>query len=344
MPNFINLKKCREIFFYAKNIVISTHTNPDGDAIGSELALYHYAKQYNKNIEIINDTPTPANLIYLKGSEVIKIFDEGDYRQKFLNADLIIVVDLNDSKRLKSVQESVLKSRAKKLVIDHHLEPQNFADYYLIDSTASSTGEIIWRLINEDMNSMINPETANAIYCAIMTDTGVFRFSNTNAVVHSIISRLIDFGADIVDSYNCIYNQNSLQSIHLLGEALQSISLYFNNQVSIMTITKDMFLRTKALNEDIDNYVEKTLSIRGVKFGVLIAHILDNDEIRLSFRSKDDFISAREVAVNFGGGGHEQAAGARIFDNDIHAAKSEVLNVIGKLIKKMSDIKDVQHF
>ena len=150
MPNFINLNKCQEIFSFANNIVISTHTNPDGDAIGSELALYHYAKQYTKNVEIINDTPTPQNLKYLIGSEVIKIFDEGNYHQNILNADLIIVVDLNDSKRLKSVQESVLKSRAKKLVIDHHLEPQNFADYYLVDSTASSTGELIWRFINDE--------------------------------------------------------------------------------------------------------------------------------------------------------------------------------------------------
>ena len=333
MPNFINLKKCREIFSFANNIVISTHTNPDGDAIGSELALYHYAKQYNKNVEIINDTSTPENLKYLNGSEIIKVFEDGDYRQKFLNADLIIIVDLNDSKRLKSVQESVLKSRAKKLVIDHHLEPQNFADYYLVDTTASSTGELIWRIINEDKNAVINPETANAIYCAILTDTGVFRFSNTNAGVHTIISRLIDYGADIVDSYNCIYNQNSLESTHLLGEALQSIRLYFDNQVSIMTISKEMFIKTKALNEDIDNYVEKTLSIRGVKFGVLIAHILDHDEIRLSFRSKDGFISAREIAVKFGGGGHEQAAGARIFNNDIENAISDVLNEIGNSIK-----------
>jgi phosphoesterase RecJ-like protein len=334
MPNFINLNKCQEIFSFANNIVISTHTNPDGDAIGSELALYHYDKQYTKNVEIINDTPTPQNLKYLIGSEVIKIFDEGNYHQKILNADLIIVVDLNDSKRLKSVQESVLKSRAKKLVIDHHLEPQNFADYYLVDSTASSTGELIWRFINEDKNAHINPETANAIYCAIMTDTGVFRFSNTNATVHSIISKLIDYGADVVNSYDCVYNQNSLESIHLLGEALDSICLYYDNKVSIMTISKDMFLRTKALNEDIDNYVEKTLSIRGVKFGVLIAHILDINEIRLSFRSKDNFISAREIAVKFGGGGHEQAAGARIFDNDIQSAKSEVIREIGKFIKK----------
>lgn len=310
-------------------ILISTHTNPDGDAIGSEIALYNLFKKLGKKVYIINDSPTPDNLKFLDVSNSIITYGQSTDTHHFYSADLIIIVDLNDPKRLKSVQEPVKNSRAYKIVIDHHLEPQKFADLYSIDTESTSTGQLIYHLFKQFPEISLDKESSTALYAAIMTDTGSFRFFRTNAETHITIADLINNGADPVEIYEKIYNTNSLPAVKILGEALSNMKLYLDGKMCLMMITDDMFRRTGAKNDDIDNFVEKTLSVAGVELGVLISNMPGKNEIRISLRSKGN-ISVRDIAASFGGGGHFHAAGARLFDISLDDAKSKVIEVAAK--------------
>ncbi len=329
--NIVNdLKKIKEKILSSQNIIISTHTNPDGDAIGSEIALYHLIKQLSRKVTIINDSKTPDNLSFLDNDGIILTGDNPTSINCFYSADLIIIVDLNDSKRLKSVQVPVSKSKAYKICIDHHIDPQDFADMYYVDTESSSTGQLIYDLICEFNDVKLNSEISTSLYAAIMTDTGSFRFPRTTPKVHRIIANLIENGANPVTIYDKIYNSNSMSATKILGEAMSGIKLYLDGILCLMVVTDDMFRRTGAKNEDIDNFVDKTLAINGVKIGILISNIPDKNEIRVSIRSKNDY-SARELAVLFGGGGHFHAAGARLFDISLDDAKSKIIEIAAKL-------------
>lgn len=141
------LERIKEQTEIANNIIITTHTNPDGDAIGSSLALYHALKSTNKNVSIISDSPVPFQLEFLEGVEDIKVFNKQRDYHDFLMADTIFILDLNDPKRLKSAEQYVTNSSAKKILIDHHIEPRNFTNMKLVDTDSTSTGELIWHLL-----------------------------------------------------------------------------------------------------------------------------------------------------------------------------------------------------
>lgn len=315
----------------SKNIIITTHTNPDGDAIGSSLGLYHYLKSINKNVNIIIDNQVPFNVEFLDENNLIKVFDTKRDYELFLNVDLIFILDLNDSKRLKSMEEYILNSNAYKIMIDHHLDPQKFYNCLLSDTSATSTGELIWYYFYNNKIE-IPKKSAEALFVAIMTDTGNFRHNRTDAEAFYIASDLIRYGADPVELYDKVYNVNSLSGIRLLGEALRSIELYFKDKVSVMTITSDILQATGAGQDDIEGFVEKTLSIKGTEIGILLADISEKNEIRMSFRSKNNY-SARDIANAFGGGGHFNAAGARQKNISIEKARDNVLNKINELFE-----------
>lgn len=313
----------------SKNIIISTHTNPDGDAIGSEIAFRNLCLFLGKKVVIINDSATPDNIKFLDTTDSLLTFDKSRDIQHFYSADLIVVLDLNDPKRLRSVQEPVEKSKAFKIVIDHHIDPKKFANSYFIDTEATSTGQLVFNLIGLYPEFSIDSYTATALYAAIMTDTGSFRYPRTNAETHKTIANLIENGADPVSIYDNIYNTNSFPATKILGEALSNMKVYLDGKLCLMMITDDMYRRTGAKNEDIDNFVEKTLALKGVVIGVIISNMPQRNEIRVSMRSKGDF-SAREVAVKFGGGGHFHAAGARLFDISLDEAKSKIIEEVAR--------------
>lgn len=329
--NSLNKNECLKLINNSKRVIITTHTNPDGDAIGSALGLYYYLKTIGKAAHVINDSVTPANLEFLDVNNEIRTYSYSDDSQKINTADLIIIADLNDPKRLRGMQEIIVNSPAKKLMIDHHINPVNFVEFYFGDTEATSTGELVWDLISQNIQ-LQNAPLANAIYTAIMTDTGSFRFDRTDSKTHRAVADLISLGANPNYCYEMVYNQSSLAAVKMLGEALANLQLYQHNQVSLMELTKEMFDKTGCLNEDTDNFVEKTLSVKGVKLGILVSYLRDKDEIRVSFRSKEGFINARDLAVIFGGGGHTHAAGARIYNSTIEEAKKIILQEVNSLI------------
>ena len=316
-------QKLNSILINSKTAVISSHINPDADAIGSELTLWNYLKNIGIETKVINISESPYNLKFLDFDNCILTFSPYLHNDFILNADLSFILDLNDLDRLSDMKEVIEKSKSKKILIDHHLYPKKFADLSIIDFESSSTGELIWRFLNFN-NFKIDKFSAQALYAAIMTDTGSFRFSKTNGKVHRIIGDLIDAGAEADFIYNQIYNRLPFKAIKLLGLAFSSLELFFEDKICIMTISNDDFLRTGAMEDDIENFVEKTLSIEGVLAGVLLVEVKSRNEIRISFRSKSN-INVRDIAYEFGGGGHLQAAGAILKNISLKTAKEKII-------------------
>ncbi len=300
----------RSIVEACRTVVLSTHINPDADGIGSELALSAYLKGLGKRISIINHSETPDNLLFLDPHHDVLRFDATRHPAAIKNADLICVIDTNHLDRLADVKPMVAESKAKKICIDHHLEPGSFADLYILDEESTATGEIIYKLITSLDAKAITKEVANHLYAAIMTDTGSFRYPKTDAEMHRIIAHLIDCGADPTDIYQNLYEQGPAGRVRLLGMALASLRLAHGDKVAYMNLTRKMFQDTNTTEADADAFVPYTLTIHGVQIGLLFTE-LPNDVIKVSFRAKGD-IWVNKLAQEFGGNGHQHAAGARI--------------------------------
>ena len=310
------------------NIIITSHVSPDGDAIGSMLALHHFIKKhFNKKSKMFITGGINNNLKFLEGCENIQRYDDR-IMEDIIGADLIFVLDLNDLNRLKEAGDAVAMSNAFKIMIDHHLEPKLFADLELLDSDATSTGELIWRLI-DFLKGKYDKRISNALYTAIMTDTGSFRFDKTTPETHYIVGNLIENGADPVKCYDEIYNQKTVQALKLLGMSLVNMDLYNHGRISIMSLSKSDFDKADAIEDDTEGFVSNTLSVKGVEVGVLITE-REKGELRISFRSKGNY-SVRETATKFGGGGHKFAAGARTLNQEFDEVKMSIVKELDKL-------------
>lgn len=310
------------------NIIITSHVSPDGDAIGSMLGLHFFIKKhFNKKSKMFINGGINSNLKFLEGSEDILRYDDR-VMEDIIGADLIFVLDLNDLGRLKEAGDAVAMSNAYKIMIDHHLEPKAFADLEFLDTDATSTGELIWVIIDA-LNGKFDKRISNALYTAIMTDTGSFRFDRTTAETHYIVAKLLENGADPINCYDEIYNQKTVQALKLLGMSLANMDLYNQGRISIMSLRKSDFDKADAIEDDTEGFVGNTLSVKGVEVGVLITE-REKGEQRISFRSKGKY-SVRETAAKFGGGGHKFAAGARTLNQDFDEVKNSIISELDKL-------------
>jgi phosphoesterase RecJ-like protein len=314
----------------SKNILIISHSNPDGDAIGSMLAFHYYAKSLQKSTTCLLVDELPKNLRFLEESEQIRKYNPNQHNSIIKKCDLILIVDLNDITRIRELEKPISESNAYKIVIDHHLDPKEFASLYHINSNASSTGELVWEILNSDQEYKFDKKTSEALYSAIVTDTGSFRFPKTSAQVHQIISHLITNGADPFEIYDKIYNQISFGSTKLLGLALSGLKLYEDGKVCLMRLSEDSFRQTNTSYKDTEFFVEKTLSIEGVQVGILVTEVMERSEIKISLRSKRD-IPVNKIALALGGGGHLNAAGANIKNVSLDNAVDMVLRQLSKL-------------
>jgi len=316
-------EQLRSILATSKDVVLTTHINPDADGIGCELALGAYLKSLGKHVSIVNHSETPDNLQFLDKRNEILHFDPARHSDLVKAADLICVLDANHPDRLASVKSSVLESKAKKVCVDHHLEPGSFADLYVLDESSTATGEIIYKLITFLDDKAISREIAEYLYAAIMTDTGSFRYPKTDPDIHRIIAHLIEAGADPTLIYQSIYDQNTPERLRLLGMALAGTKTDHSGKVAYMTITREMFAQTGTSEADTDAFVPYTLSIEGAQIGLLFTELQDS-VIKISFRAKGN-IWINKLAQEFGGNGHQHAAGARIHNANLSDAVQAVL-------------------
>jgi phosphoesterase RecJ-like protein len=312
----------RQIVERCTKFVLTTHVNPDPDAIGSEIALARFLTRLGKIVAVLNHSANPAYCSFLDPQSIILQFDPLQHANMVLNADAIIVVDANQPDRIQSLKPYVLSSKATKVCIDHHPERMPFADLYIVDEDSAATGEILYNLFSSFDQGSLTPDIATPLYVAIMTDTGSFRFPKTDAALHRIIADLLEHGADPVRSYNHVYEQGTADRTKLLGNVLASLQLALGGRAAYMIVTREMFSGTGTSEEDTDNFINYTLSITGVQIGLMFTELAEG--VKVSFRSRGD-IAINKLAQEFGGNGHKNAAGARIATGTIETLLPLVL-------------------
>lgn len=309
--------------------VLTTHINPDGDAIGSEIALAAFLRDNGKTATIINHSPTPAIYDFLDPEKAIRTYLPGRDQPLISAADVIVLLDANQPDRMASMQADVLASGAVKVCIDHHPDPSQFAQVTLVDEDATSTGEIVYRLLTSGPHTTLSPRVASALYTAIMTDTGSFRYPRVDAELHRMIAHLLECGADPVDLYTKVYERWSEGRIHLLGETLAGLKSTAGGKIASVCITQEMLKRTGTSEEDTDNFTTYPMSKEGVRVGILFLEL--DEEVKISFRSRGD-IPINALAREFGGNGHRNAAGARIPGATLADIEPKVLNAARKYV------------
>ena len=294
-----------------RKIAIVTHKNPDGDAIGSSLALFNYLHLKGHEVNVVVPNDYPDFLKWLNGNNKIVNFESKPKKAKEIinNAHVVFCLDFNSLARIDELGELIGASMAFKIIIDHHLQPEGFADVSFSDSFASSTAQMIYEFIEKMGDAqLINKSIANAIYMGIMTDTGSFRFSSVTGKTHTIVAHLIEAGAENSKVHEKVYDTNTESRLKLLGYCLsEKLKVFDEYHAALITLTKDELQRFNFKKGDTEGIVNYPLSIEGVKMS---AFFTEGDEyIRISFRSKGDF-SVNELSRNhFNGGGHTNAAG-----------------------------------
>lgn len=310
--NDTEIDKIKSLLSEKKDIVIIPHKNPDGDAIGASTGLRFYLDNFNHNIEIISPNQFPDFLKWMDAENSIKIFSEDENcTQKILNADLIFTLDFNNLVRISAMKNYVENSSAKIIMIDHHENPSDYADFMYSVPEMSSTCEMIYHFIDKlgDMDK-IDQNISKSLYAGIMTDTGSFKFPSTTHITHKVVSNLLKTGISHAEIHNQIYDNNKFERVQLLSFALSKITIIENLNTCFISLTQrdlDRFNYEKGDTEGIVNY---GLSIKNIKFAVIFMENSKENVIRISLRSRGNF-DVNEFSKNiFGGGGHKNAAGA----------------------------------
>jgi len=293
----------------SKSVIITTHINPDGDALGSALGLWHWLRANAIQARVILPNAAPSNLKWLPGADTVDVWAD-DKLAYITDADTIVVLDLNAVTRLGSLGTAIVSATASIINIDHHTHPEDFASIAWIDTDACSTCYMISQLIMSAVTAVtLPPEAAVCLYTGIMTDTGSFRYPRTTSSVFTIAAALLELGADPVASYDNVMNQGSVGRTQLLGKTLSQMSVLAGGRLCVMTVRHQDMLDYSCTVEDIEGFVQQTLTLGGVEMGVLLVEL--PTEIKLSFRSKGAAY-VRDLAAAYGGGGHVYASGARI--------------------------------
>ncbi len=319
----MNFETLKNIIEDNNTFLLTTHVNPDADAIGSEIAMYRILKSLRKDVYIINHSDTPYNLEFFDTENIIRIFDEKKHEQLFDEADVLIALDFNSANRVVSMQKFFEEFKGIKLCIDHHPNPENFVNHYFVDDSYAATGHIIYDFIKQTKLVDLSYEIAYPLYAAIMTDTGSFRFQKTSSQLHGIISELLETGVDPGEVYDKIYDQSKISKIKLLGRTLDTLKLIDSDRIGYMYIMQGTFKELGALESDTENFVNYPLSIENVLLSLLFIELKDG--FKVSFRSKGN-IPVNEIAANFGGGGHTNASGARFHSSIMIDEMPNILN------------------
>jgi phosphoesterase RecJ-like protein len=304
----------RDFLNSPRKVVIITHFKPDADALGSSLGLAGYLKKKGHTVTVITPSDYPDFLNWMPGNSEVVVFQKERPKNAetfILQCDVVFCLDFSSLKRINELGQTIEKSVAKKVLIDHHLEPEKFADFEQWDDSAASTAELVYKLIQElGDEDLIDANIANCLYAGIMTDTGGFRHPNTTYQVFKIAGGLVFRGADPSKVSKLIYDTNTLERLRLMGFVLsEKLQVLPQFRTAYITLSAEELKKFGSQTGDTEGLVNYGLSIKGVRLSVLISD--RKDAIKLSFRSLGEF-SVNELArKHFDGGGHRNAAGGQ---------------------------------
>ncbi len=305
----------KDLLSTPKKIAIVSHRNPDGDAYGSSLALYHFLLKSKHNVSVLSPNDCPDFLKWLPSQENIIVFENDAIKgtQLLNEAELIFTLDFNALHRVgKAMQEVLENVSATYIMIDHHEQPDDYATYMYSDASISSTSQMIYHFF-EKMNVVDSIDTtiATCLYTGIVTDTGSFKYPSTSSVTHKIVANLIDKNIEHTKIHNRLYDTNSFNRLQLLGKALRNLKILEECRTAYITLSQREMNLFDFKKGDTEGFVNYGLSLKGIVFAVIFIEDKKQGIIKMSLRSKGKF-SVNDFSRNhFNGGGHENAAGGR---------------------------------
>jgi bifunctional oligoribonuclease and PAP phosphatase NrnA len=317
-------KEVLESLLEADRLVLTTHIRPDGDALGSEIGLALFLQKLGKQVWILNSDPPPANLDWLVEFFPVKTFTGSLKQLKLITeADALVIIDTGALERLGKVGVPLRNGSGRKILIDHHPSPETWFDLAYLETTFASTGEMIYDIIAGHDADLIDGEIATALYAAIMTDTGSFRYGATTARTHRIVADLMERG-DISPEpiHISIFDNRQMSGIRLLARALDTITPVYDGQIAYAVISMNALDASGARSDEAEGVVSYPLSLEGVR--AVVQFLETTNGIKCSFRSKGD-VAVNKWARRFGGGGHRNAAGAYISGKSLKEVIDEVI-------------------
>ncbi len=321
----MTLSQIARFILESKKIGITYHVSPDGDAVGSVLALLNALRSLNKECYVISKDSVSDNLKYLKGSDEIT----GDITEAKDETDIIVVLDCGNLDR---VSANLEEFTGKIINIDHHLSNDKYGDINYIDANAAATAEIVFELLNlmgisfEKENSVIK-DIGTCMYTSIVTDTGAYRHSNVTERTHKISAILKKIGVDNTFIYQSLFDNKDFSRIKLIGKALSNMQLILNGKVALLEIDKNFTADLGIDIGDTSDIISYGLQIKGVEVTLLLKEV--EDGVKASLRAKS-YVDVRKIAEVFGGGGHIRASGIKMKNMSMEEAKYEILNEIQK--------------
>ncbi len=321
----------------AHRIVLTTHIHPDGDGLGCEVAVYHHLQTIGKECRIINISPVPHQYDFLNEGGIIEYYTEKD-RTWVAEADLGLVFDVGDAARIGSFSADLLRN-AVTVSIDHHpVRPGQDFTYLINDLEAPAAGTMLWEYLRQVNNNPHLPKRiADALYTALVTDTGSFRYSNTTERAHTMAIDLIRSGTVPHLIHRHIYENRRIQEVRLLGEVIRRLEFACDGRIAHFRITAETLTNCAAVPGDVDGFTDYARSIEGVEVSFMLL-VVSPVVTRLNFRSMGN-ITVNDVAGHYGGGGHKFAAGATIAHKSLDEIEKEVIDLLAQKING-SDIKE----
>ena len=307
-----------ELLAEPQKIVITTHHKPDGDAIGSSLGLYNYLIQQGHHVKVITPTDYPEYFNWMPGNEEVIVYTENTKLSADLiaAAKIIFCLDFNALGRINEMGPLVGESKAIKILIDHHLEPEDFDSFRHWDINACASAQLVYTFIVEILNNkkLISKDVATCLYVGIMTDSASFCLPNTTSAVHRITADLIDAGAVNWYVYDQVYNNSTEDRLRFLGTCLsERMEVLYEYNTAIISAGKDDLEKYGIMTGDTEGIVNYALSIAGIKLAAFIVE--RSDKVKLSLRSKGEFPANEICKKYFSGGGHRNAAGGTSTDS-----------------------------
>lgn len=320
----------------ADKIVIVSHVSPDGDAIGSSLGLYHFLDTQDKMVNVIVPNAFPDFLKWMPGSKDILLYDRyKEFADKLImEADVVCCLDFNALKRIDEMADVVAASPGRKVMIDHHLYPEEFCRIIMSYPKISSTSELIFRLIcRMGYFNDITKSAAECIYTGMMTDTGGFTYNSNNREIYFIISELLSKGIDKDDIYRKVYNTYSESRLRLMGYVLSNMRVYKDYNTALISLTKDEQSKFDYIKGDSEGFVNIPLSIKNIRLSCFLREDTEKKMIKISLRSVGTFPCNQLATDFFNGGGHLNASGGEFM-----GTMAEAMRIFEKALEQYNPL------
>ena len=332
----VKVKEIKELLVTPKNIVLVAHRNPDGDAMGSALAMQHYLKAKGHNAQTVLPNDVPDFLRWLPGADTTYKYDKQNTQSKKVidHSEIMFVLDFNAFHRVgEDMQKALEAYLGEFIMIDHHQQPDQISPYIYSDTSICSTCQMVYNFIEMmgDLDLM-DSNIATCIYTGIMTDTGSFRFPSTTSATHKIIAELIDKGAENSVIHDKVYNTNSFSRLQLLGAAMNNLKLEKSFYTAYITLTQKELNQFDYQKGDTEGFVNYGLSLEGIHMAAIFIEDVEQKIIKISFRSKGTFSVNQFARKYFDGGGHDNAAGGR--------SKSSMEETLQKFLQLLPNYKE----